>query len=328
MAYNNNGGYGGYQARSPQTAAPRNSGPRGQSQAKQLNGTGPTLFNEKVGKFLGFNYWGRNACVEIGVCPIGAPLTWDVRKNAQRVSQVMSFNDLSEIQDICEEVIESVKNTGTFTPTGVRVGSREDCIVEINNGSTIGSHPGIYLVIYKNLDSAGRTNNMEYYPFSDCKIVRGYDHTTGSAKDDVSKLGEFKKFYRMIKEATKAFTMAQSHAINVGHETDKLTGFKVLSAISAKLGVDMSKELRDILSGGPSSGGSGGGYQRSQSGGYGQSRTGYGAPRSAPRSNTFERSNTGSYQNSPMPSLPTLDDPVDINLSMENLTNVDMNSFT
>lgn len=323
MAYGNNGGYGGYQARSPQNAAPRNSGPRGQNQTKHVSSTGPTLFNEPAGKFLNFNYWGRYGSIEIGVCPIGSQLNWDTRKNAQRVTQVISFSDLSELQDICEEVIDSVKNTGTFTPTGVRVGSKEDCIVEINNGSTIGMSPGIYLVLYKNLDSSGRTNNLEFYPFTECRVIRGYDHTSGGGKEDISKIGEFKKFYRMVKEATKAFTMAQAHAVAVNSDNDRLMCFKALAAISAQLGVDMNAELRGIRDGG--------GYQQRQNrggGSYGGSRSGYGAPRSAPRSSTFENSNAGGGFPSQQQILSTLDDPVDINLSMENLTNVDMTSFS
>lgn len=325
MAYgNNNGGYNRYQARSPQNAAPRNSGPRGQNQPKQVTSTGPTLYNEGAGKFLNFNYWGRYSSVEIGVCPIGAPLNWDTRKNAQKVTQVISFSDLSELQDICEEVIESVKNTGTFTPTAVKVGSKQDCMVEINNGSTINMSPGIYLVIYKNLDSAGRTNNLEFYPFTSCKMIRGYDHNSGSGKEDISKIGEFKKFYRMVKESAKAFTMAQAHAISVSGETDRLTCFKALSAITASLGIDMSAELRDIRSGG-------GGFSRGgQSGGgsYGGRNGSYTPSRSAPRSSTFESGNAGGGFPSPQQVMSTMDDPVDISLSMDNLTNVDMSKFS
>ncbi|MCM1295200.1 MAG: hypothetical protein NC311_06635 [Muribaculaceae bacterium] len=240
------------------------------------------------------------------------------------MTQVISFSDLSELQDICEEVIESVKNTGTFTPTGVRVGSKEDCIVEINNGSTIGMSPGIYLVLYKNLDSSGRTNNLEFYPFCDCKVVRGYDHTSGNAKEDISKIGDFKKFYRMVKESAKAFTMAQAHAVSVNIEADKLRCFRVLSALTASMGIDMNAELRAAYD--TSS------YQRGGGGrsyGGGSRSGGYNAPRSAPRSSTFENSNAGGFPGqNPQQVLATLDDPVDINLSMENLTNVDLSKFS
>lgn len=318
MAYgNNNGGYNNYRPRNPQTAAPRNSGPRGQQRQQQLTTTGPTLFNESAGKFLNFNYWGKFASIEIGVMGPGSPMTWDARKNAQLVKQVIGFGDLSELQDVCEEILDSIKNAGTFTSTAVKIGARQDAIVEINNGSTLGMAPGIYLVIYKNLDSTNRTNNMEFYPFNSSKVIRGYDHNTGSGKEDIAKIGEFKKFYRMVKEAVKAFTLAQAHAIEVVHEGEKLATFRVLSALTAAMGIDMNAEIKATRAGYPSQ--SGDQKQRPANRSYG-----------APRSNTFENSNVGqtggTYQAQQY--LASMDEPVDIAINMDELTSVDMSKFS
>ena len=327
MAYNNNyqNNQGGYPQRRS-TGAPRNSSPRTQQREPQEQSTGPTLYNDRAGKFLNFNYWGRYASVEIGIVQPGSTMNWDARKNAQKVTQVIAFENLSEIWDICEEVLDSLKNTGTFTSAGIRVGMKQDAMIEINNGSTINMAPGIYLVIYKNLDSGNRTNNLEIYPFEDVRIVRGYDHSSGMAKDDINKVGQFKKFYRLVKEAAKAFTMAQVHALQVVTKSDRLGTFKALTSISQALGVDISSELNKFSSnsnkGNNNNGG--GGYNHHSGGGYNAPRGNWQSSGS-PRSATFE-SSTDSYKTQQQ-IMSTLDDPVDINLSMESLTNVDMSQF-
>lgn len=326
-------GYGQNGYGYPQGRAPRNSGPRGGGQQRpdQESNIGQTLFNNQIGKFLDFNYWGRYASIEIGAVAPGAGMDWESRKNAQRTRQVIPFDALSDLWDICEEVMESVKNTGTFTSAGVKVGGKQDAMVEINNGSTLNMSPGIYLVIYKNMDSGNRTNNLEVYPFDHSHIIRGYDHSTGMAKDDIAKIGQFKKFYRLIKEATKAFTMAQAHAIQAIQRNDRLSSFLAISAVAAALGVDTGKEIDRTLKGQDQSRG---GQSSGGRGGYGGGRN-YGAPRSGgswannrPQGGTFEQpaQQTNDFQRQQQ-IMATMDDPVDINLSMDNLTNVDMSQF-
>lgn len=301
------------------TSYPQNSAPRTQQKDDQERSTGPTLYNNKAGKFLNFNYWGRYANIEIGSVQPGTTMTWDVRKNAQKVSQSIPFENLSELWDICEEVIDSLKNTGTFTSSGIRLGMNQDSVVEINNGSTINMAPGIYLVIYKNLDSSNRTNNLEIYPFDNSRIMRGYDHSTGMVKDDFGKVGQFKKFFRMIKEATKAFTMAQAHSVQVLSKNDKLSTFKALSAISTAMGIDISSELSKLSSN----------RQYKNNGNNKSNQTGYGTPRSS--SNWYSSNQPNNPANNQyraaQQAMATLDDPVDINISMDDLTNVDMIEF-
>ncbi|MCM1230167.1 MAG: hypothetical protein NC489_08540 [Ruminococcus flavefaciens] len=324
MPYNNNG-YGG-QAR-PNYGAPRNSAPRTSAFPPQSKTTGIRLTNERAGRFLDFNFWGRYGTIAISAVAAGSQITWDAIKNAQATQQNLAFGDLNELWDICSEVLETVKNTGTFTPTGMRVaGKGGDSIVEISNGSNLGLSPGIYLVIYKNLDSGNRTNAIEYYPFNETHVIRGYDHTTGTGKDDIIKVGEFKKFYRAVQEAAKAFTMAQAHAAATVSHSDKLAAFKAMAAITAAMGIDISKELDAIAKGGSSSKSSGGQQRQGAS---------YGAPRSAggryggnaPRNpGTFEN---GGYPGGSVQGMnASIDDPVDVTLSMDNLTNVDMSQFS
>lgn len=321
MPYNNGsyngGGYGGRQNYN----TPRNSTPRSSALPPQSATTGFRLTNERAGRFLNFDFWGRYGTISIGATAPGNAITWETVKNAQTTKQNLAYSDLNELWDICSEVLETVKNTGTFTPTGMRVTNTKgnDSIIEISNGSNLNLSPGIYLVIYKNVDSGNRTNTLEYYPFGETHVIRGYDHTSGMGKDDIIKVGEFKKFYRAVQEATKAFTMAQAHAAQTAGHSDKLSMFKALAAITASMGIDMSKELDAIAKGSSSRPQSSGGQSRAPQ---------YGAPRSNGGGNrgTFESNAYNNRQMAPMTA--SIDDPVDITLSMDNLTNVDMSQFS
>lgn len=318
MPYNNNYRPGG---------AARQGGATQQSD--NVTSTGINFINESVGKFMNFNYWGRTVSIEIGVCPAGSPLTWDVKKNAQLFRQVFSFTSLADLCEMCDEVYDSVKTSGGFTPVGVRVGSKKDAIVELSNGENLGLQTGIYLVIYKNLDNTNRTNMLEFYQFDNTKFIRSYNHSTGAGKEDINKLGEFKKFRRAVNEAANAFTMAQAHTISELKKGDKMAAFKALAAVSAAMGVDMTPSLLGTKTVGSSSysqgSGSSQGYQKKA---YGQSnyqRSSYNAPR---QGGTFERPATpppAGFQ----PNITSMaDEPVDINLDLKALQEVALSDFT
>ncbi len=332
MAYNNGyGNGGGYGGGRQNYNTPRNSTPRSSSLSLQASTTGFRLTNDRAGRFLDFGFWGRYGTLQIGAVAPGAHITWETVKNAQTTKQNMAFGDLNELWDICDEVLETVKNTGTFTPTAMRVTNSKgnDSIIEISNGSNLNLAPGIYLVIYKNVDSGNRTNTLEYYPFSETHVLRGYDHTTGMGKDDIIKVGEFKKFYRAVKEAAKAFSMAQAHAAATVSQNDKLATFRALAAITASMGIDITKELDAIAKGGSSKpqGGSSGSQSRGPQ---------YGAPRSNNGGNPYNNRSGGTFENGGYaasanvmpPMTASLDDPVDITLSMDDLTNVNMSQFS
>lgn len=308
----NGGGYGG----------PRNSAPRTNDFPPKQNTNGIRLSNSRAGRFLDVNFWADTTSVTIGSTPPGAPIDWMIIKNAQTTKVNITFSDLSELWDVCEEVMDSLKNTGTFTSSAIRCGKRQDALIEISNGSNIGKTPGIYLVIYMNLDSGNRTNNLEFYPFNDGKVIRSYDHTTGMGKEDIIKIGEFKKFYRAVKEAAKAFTMAQAHTITHLQFNDKLAGFKALAAISASLGVDLGKEVDNIVKGGRSTSG-GGGAQRN----YNNNNRGYNGNNNRYNNGGYQQ--PGAFERNQGYSQPTqitasVDDPIDITIPMDGLSNVDM----
>lgn len=289
-----------------------NSNTRSGGLAPQETTRGNTLYNSKAGKFLDLGFWGSSASIQINSVAPGGPMDWNARKNAARTSANLGYGDLSDLWDICEEVMDTIKATGTFTSSGIRVGSKRDTIVEINNGSSIGMAAGIYLVIYKNVDSSNRTNNLDIYPFNHSHVLRGYDHTSGNAKDDFLSLGQFKKFYRFVKESTKAFTMAVAHSTKVEFKNDKISTFKALAAITAKLGIDMGRELDAAKASNYGYGGSSGGNRGSyQSSGGGNSNFGGYPQQPAPQSQVFS----------------SIDDPVDINLDMSNLSKVNLEEF-
>lgn len=334
MAYDNNyngGNQGGFNNRPRSMGGnpvPRNSNNRsGSSTTAEVSTQGVVMINNRNSKFLSVNFWSRCASIEIGVCPAGSDMSWNDRKNAQRFNQVIGYNDLCDLQMICEEVMESVKNTGTFSPVGIQVGAKHDAIIEISNGSNINVGPGIYLVLYKNLDQNNRTNSLEFYPFGDVKVLRGYDHTSGISKEDISKIGEFKQFYKAIRKAADALTMATAHVVAANQKNDKLSAFRAMAAMSAALGVDLTSELQEKKTTGSSynrsGNNNGGGYQKSS---YNNNRGGY--------NNGYNRNN-GGYNNAQdnnfkkqQEVLASMDEPVDINLSMAALTNVDVSQFS
>lgn len=314
MPFGNNFGGGG-------NRFPRNNNPRTGNQSKEDTTQGPILFNSQNGKFLQFDYWGRYASIRIGTMQPGVQMNFENRRNAKITNQILSFGDLSDLQDLCEEVMESLRNSGTFTSSAIRVGSTGNAMVEINNGSNIGQAGGIYLVLYKDLDQSGRTANMDVYPFTTTKVMRSYDPSTGSAKEDITKLGQFKKFYRMVKEATAAFTMAIAHTVTVVEKPNRLTQFKAMAAIAQQLGVSMPKELElAIAAAAPGASGSsnrswgGGGGGRSFGGG-GYSRGGFGG------------GSGGSFGQPSPQAMASLNDPVDINLSLGDMSNVNLDQF-
>lgn len=318
MPYDNN--YG------PRNYGPRNSAPRTNNFSPSQSTKGVHLENIPAGRFLDVNYFSNTTSITIGALPPNTPMDWQSMKNAQTTQVNIKFGDMSELWDICEEVIESVKTTGTFTSSACRCGSKQDCIVEISNGSNINYPAGIYLVLYKNIDSGNRTNTMEIYPFRSGKVMRNYDHSNGTWKDDPVRLGEFKKFYRVIKESCKAFTMAQAHTIAHTNFNDKISAFKAMAAMTAALGIDMQKELDVIIKGQSQRTGGGG----RQGGGRGQYSSNDQSNRyGSPRSSAFESGNNYTGQQAMANGITTsVDDPIDISLPIDQLTGVDMTSFS
>ena len=301
---------GGYPRQGGQGGGRRNSGNDNAS-----NTTGFTLANERAGKFLNFSYWNKCLTLEIGTYPAGTPFSFDVAKNANKLSQAISFSGIHELHCVCEDILTAMKETNAFTSTAVTVGSNKDCLVEISNGRNINMPAGIYLVIYKNLDSGKRTNIMEFYPFTSTKVLLDYDHNTGAGREDIRANGDFKKFCFGVKEAAKAFTMAAAHAVIEAKKYDKMATFMALSAIGAALGVDMNKQLQEKRSSGQASYG-GGGYPRQggQGGGWASGRFN-GNPNAG-----------GGYQQKP--ALEAVNnDPVDITLDASTLSSVDMTTF-
>lgn len=317
MAYNNpqyNNNNNGYRRNNSGGGAAR-------KKSDNVTTTGFNFENERAGKFLNVNYWGRTTQMEIGTCPAGVPMTWDIKKNAQRISQNISYGSLCDLSAIGEEVLVKIKETGNFTPMAIQAGSKNDCMVEISNGSNIGMPAGIYLVLYKGLDTGKRTNIMDIYPFTASTIYRNYDHNTGSAQEEISKVGEFKKFLRGINKSADAFTMAQAHVIAETEKTDKAATFVALSAITASLGIDLNTMVGRKPATSGSSTYQSKGYQNNGGGGYNR------APSS---NNNYNRPPQQTFENAPTNQQlmgQINDEPVDINLDLSGIQHVTLDNF-
>lgn len=305
---------------------------------------GVLLVNEKMGKFLRTRYWNRFMTIDIGTFQPGTPVDYNTIRNAQVFSAVCSFSTMFSLRMIMEEVLESLKQTNTFESTAVDGNQKKDTIIEISNGSNINQPMGLYLVIYKNVDSGRRTNIFEVYPFTSCKIMRGYDHNTGSCKEDVKAIGEFKKFKMIVDEACKAFTMAQAHSVKEASKMERLSGINALAAIGASMGVDLMKSVTVATSGGSRTTGQSS-YNRSNNNGYGNNNNnGLGPnPNNYRRTSQSGQWNRGgqyggnrqngapneatSYQQTQNAMNQINDEPVDINLSSATLQQVSLEDF-
>lgn len=327
----------GYPARNSGNAA---GAARNTSHDSQTDGV--LMSNEKMGKFLRTRYWNRFLTMEIGTVQPGVVLDFTAIRNAQTFNAVCSFSTMFALRMVCEEVIESLKQTNTFESTAVNGNQKGDTIIEISNGSNINQPMGIYLVIYKNVDTAKRTNQFEAYPFASCKVMRGYDHNTGSSKDDIKAIGEFKKFYTIIDEACKAFTMAQAHAVKEASKMERLSTMNALAAIGASMGVDLMKSVTTAAttggartsgqssynrpSGGNSYGGNNAGgpnpnnYRRTSQGGQWNRGGQYG-------SNRGSYQNTNSQMNGGGAQAAVANEPVDVTLSAATLQQVNLEDF-
>ena len=292
----------------------------GKSKYDDTSTNGVTIYNEQVGRFLRTRFWNGTLGLDIGVYPPGSPPSYETMRNAQIFGHVFSFAAIFELLEICEDVITSLKETNRFESAAIVAGTKRDCIVEISNGDNISMNPGIYLVIYKNVDMDKRSNTYEIYPFSATSVLRGYDHNTGRANTDIKANGNFKKFVRILSEAANAFTMAQAHAVAEVRKSDKTATFVALSAISAALGIDTKKSVEAVSrSGSNMYNQQQQQFQRKSQPGQWNGNRGGGYNRGAPRQSNYEQ------QQQVLAAV--TDEPVDINLDAATLQNMDLSQF-
>ena len=217
----------------------KNNSGRSFSREDDVNTNGIMLRNYQAGKFLTCSYWNSSITIEIGSIPQGAERDFSVLQKVPTIKQVMTFATMTTLDEICEEVLTSIKKTGTFSPVGAPAGANFNNLVEITDGSNLGLPKGIYLAIYKDWDNSRATNKMDVYQFSTRTVIRGYDHSTGRGQDDINKLRDFKDFALYVHEACKAFTHAQAHVIRKVEKKDNSRGVKTLFAMATAMGIDL-----------------------------------------------------------------------------------------
>lgn len=211
---------------------------RGGSKFEQrdVSTAGITLSNPKMGKFLQLRLWKRVLGLSIGTFAPNTVLDADQARNAQVLSHYISYTDIVDLLEICERVKESLQKGESFSPMAVRVGKKQDAMLEITNGSNINMPEGLYLVIYK-LDEMGRSNTYDLYPFASSTIMKDYNHTSGDYTEETVALADFKKFMIALREAGNAFTMSQAHATaDLGKFTTVNEGMiKIVQALGLKM---------------------------------------------------------------------------------------------
>lgn len=295
---------------------------------------GVMFSNEQMGKFMRTRFWNRCMGIDIGTYAPGTPLDYTTVRNAQVFGHVFTFTALFELRDICDEVLESIHQTNTFESSATEAGNKKDVIVEISNGSNINQPQGIYLVIYKNVDSGRRTNTFDLYPFGKTRTLRNYDHSTGGFTPDVSSVKEFKKFRMILHEAAKSFTMAQAHAIRDADKHDKLSILAKLDAVAAGLGIDIGAAVSAARINGQTShdrttqgGGQPNQFRRQSN--SGQWNRGGAYNQGQPRGNFNAQSGPkNGYQATQAAMASLSDEPVDINLDAATLQQVGMDKFS
>lgn len=267
------------------------------SDSRDASTTGVRLTNYDAMKYLNINYWKRACSIDIGPIPQGVtrsnPAPWDWKASMPTMHIAMTFTTLTVLEDICDEVWDSIRKSGTFSNVGAPCGSDLTNLVEINNGSTIGQPEGIYLVLYRGRDANGVPERYDFYPFSTRVIERGFNPTTGHSTKDISKTQDFKDFRRCIHEAVSALTMAVAHSVQEVQNLDKLSIIGRLASICAHQGISIESATRSAGGQQPApvrqnnqwksnSNGYKGNHQKKQygntNGGYGSSR--YGASNS------------------------------------------------
>lgn len=339
----NNQRPGGYTPKYP--GGGYNAKPKSSSKKDDASTDGVLMYNEHLGKFLRSRFWNRCMSLEIGNVTPNMPLSGEMMRNAQVFGHTFSFTTMFELDEICQEVLESIKTTGKFESTATESGQKHDAIVEISNGANIGQPEGIYLTIYKNVDTGKRTNSFENFRFGNTQFMKNYDHASGNFAAKAKNLSEFKKFAMMMHEAAKAFTMAQAHAVKDSKKQDLLSIMTTLTAMSSALGVDVSAAVSSATSGstrqnGQSSYQRGGNrygsqspsqYQRTSQPGQwqtqkatpGQWQTGHALPAGGNPNGTPMTP----YQNQQAVLSSVTDEPVDINLDAATLRNTTLDDF-
>ena len=228
-------GRGGYQ----------NSAPRREPLSPDDVTNGLQLNNVPAGKSMDFTFNKDTLRVQITSVQPGQPITWEIRKNAPKVSQTLYPNDLVAIETMISAVIDEIKERKTFKNVSIRCGYEESGKIEFNNGQNLGLTPGIYFVIYRNIDSSGRAGEIDVYPFAGIEMDYDFNPQTGSSTPVVDNLHQLKMFKRVIKSASEAFTKAHAHAIK--REGKLLSTRKGLGAVAKSMGVDVSDMLESAI---------------------------------------------------------------------------------
>lgn len=233
-----------------------------QNNADDTRSYGPTFKNVDMNKFLSVSYWNSCLSITIGNIEMNGYTRTPQPNFKNATSQSITFQDISSLMFLLDEIKEEINETGTFDTKGIRCGSSQDNIIMISNGSDIGSTHGIYLAIYKKLDSVNRPTYGDIYAFNSLSHISAYDATSGAIKEESERsikgcMREFKAFISCVEESEKAFTNAQAHAIKRSGKNDSMSTLRMLSAICSQMRIDAGNTGGNSMYGGQRSGNQG-----------------------------------------------------------------------
>ena len=203
-------------------------------------GSGPIFKNNETGQFLSVGYWESTMKLSFGNFTEGSgdyqKTTYDGTQN-----QVIGYHDISALYDACDVVSKQLDETGKFAPRGIRAGKKRNNILLLSPGTEYGMPSGIYLFLFKDLDSDNRTNTAAYYRFgaNTQMVVRSYDAVSGTIEESPSGvLAEFKSFVKCVREAQSAFTNAHAYSIKHMMKDETFYTIRALAAVGRQMGLD------------------------------------------------------------------------------------------
>lgn len=203
-----------------------------------INTFGPSFYNEKAGLRLSTSHWKSNLSLSIEkITKEASGNLVPVKGSGDKIS--ISGGTISALEAILEDALESIKATGTFESDGVECGVKSNNLVAISNGSEIDQAPGMYLVIYKDLDDNRIAGNVTIFPFNQRITVRGYNPKTGAGKAYARPTQELKEFKRILSESAKAATKAIAHQVRDAQKSDFNNIFKSMNLLLQSAGISM-----------------------------------------------------------------------------------------
>ena len=206
---------------------------------KSNNTYGPSYYNEETMEKLTVNYWDGSMAVIVSALVRDANGRLQEDENNTLRLTVKPYT-IATFASECEDIRHEVKaNGGHFASAGIPCGNASSNMIEISNGANIGRDPGIYLVLYKDIDEKRTPGSMMVYTFAARTVVKNYNHKTGAGDVVKLKSQEFKDFSRTMEDFVSGMNMANAHAYKEATKYERAASSRTMAIVAASLGVDL-----------------------------------------------------------------------------------------